>query len=212
MMAGAALGVALLASPAPGLDLGPRLWCVGDSITHYYAPALVRRESTWTITDLGRGGERSDRGLVRLISLLATRPPPDVVVLLYGANDVSTRVMDHDPRYGPEQAAANIREMAQQVRLAGAVPIVALPTGSPPPRAGDSPEARANLRALRRGFARLRRALRDEAPRVDVRLGRRDLYLDALHPRPAGVEVIARRVAAAVRRVLGERADRPAGR
>jgi lysophospholipase L1-like esterase len=204
MTAGAAaLGVALLASIVPRLDGGPRVWCVGDSITHYYAPALVRLAPTWTVTDFGKGGERSDRGLVRLIALLATRPAPDVVVLFYGANDVSTRVMDRDARYGAEQAAANVREMAQQVRLAGAVPIVALPIGSPPPAATDSPEARANLRALRRGFARLRRALREESPYADVRLPRREMFLDALHPRPAGVQLIARRVASAVRRVLG---------
>ncbi len=219
MIATAVLGIAALAAgvgPGLGLSLGlgpgPRVWCVGDSITHFYVPALVRREPTWTIADLGRGGERSDRGLVRLIALLAENPPPDVVILLYGANDVAARVLERDTRYGPAQAAANIREMARQVRLAGAVPIVALPIGAPPARDEDSPQARANLRALRRGFARLRRALRDEAPRVDVRLGQRLLFLDALHPRPAGVDVIARRAAAAVRRVVGARADRPADR
>ena len=204
-MTAASLGFAVLATMFHGLDRGPRVWCVGDSITHFYVPALVRREPTWTITDLGRGGERTDRGLVRLIALLLEHPPPDVVVLLYGANDVGARVMDGNGLYGPEEAAANIREMARQVRLAGAVPLVALPAGAPPARDEDPPEARANLHALRRGFARLRRALRHEAPRVDVRLPRRALFLDALHPRPAGVRMIARRVASAVRRIRGAR-------
>jgi hypothetical protein len=45
-----------------------------------------------------------------------------------------------------------------------------------------------------------------------VRLGQRLLFLDALHPRPAGVNLIARRAAAAIRRVLGARADPPADR
>jgi len=183
----------------------PRLWCVGDSITHFYAPVLATREPAWTVVDLGRGGERSDQGLVRLVALLAANPPPDVVVLAFGANDVATRVMDGDPTYGPRPAADNVREMARRVRAAGAVPIVGLPVGAPPPDPADDATARRNLRALRHAFARLRAALRDERPRVDLRLVRRELFLDALHPRPAGVERITRRVARAVRRAAAAR-------
>ena len=178
----------------------PRVWCVGDSITHFYAPVLATHERSWTVLDLGRGGERSDRGLVRLAGLLAENPAPDVVVIAFGANDLATRVMDGDRRYGPATAARNIREMARLVRAAGAVPIVALPSGAPPPDDGDDGTTRQNLRALRHEFAVLRRALRRERPRVDLRLVRRAHFLDAVHPRPAGVELIARRVARAVRR------------
>jgi lysophospholipase L1-like esterase len=179
----------------------PRVWCVGDSITHFYAPVLATREPRWTVLDLGRGGERSDRGLVRLAGLLAANPAPDVVVIAFGANDVATRVMDGDRRYGGVTAARNVREMARLVRAAGAVPIVALPSGAPPPDDGDDATARRNLRALRREFTALRRALRRERPRVDLRLLHRARFVDALHPRPVGVELIARRVARAVRRV-----------
>jgi lysophospholipase L1-like esterase len=212
MIVAALFAGALALGLDPALGLGPHVWCIGDSITHFYVPALRRLEPTWTITNYGRGGERSDRGLVRLSALLATRPAPDVVILLWGANDVGARVLAGDTRYGPAQAAANLREMALQVRLAGAIPIVALPIGAPPPRAEDPPKDRANLRALRRGFARLRRLLRTQAPRADLRLGRRHLFLDALHPRPAGVQVIAQRAAAAVRRALRSRASCPADR
>ena len=183
----------------------PRVWCVGDSITHFYAPVLATRERAWAVLDLGRGGERSDQGLVRLVALLAANPPPDVVVLVFGANDVARRVMDGDPAYGPGAAAENVREMARRVRAAGAVPIVALPVGAPPPDPADDETARRNLRALRHEFARLRAALRGERPRVDLRLVRRDLFLDALHPRPEGVERITRQVARAVRRAAAIR-------
>ena len=193
--------IVLLTSLAWDVRPRPRVWCVGDSITHFYVPVLVEHEPAWTIIDLGRGAERSDHGLLRVIALLAENPAPDVVILLFGANDVGARVLENDPAHGPAEAAANVREMARRVRAAGAVPVVALPVGAPPGTADDAPDARRNLRALRRGFAALRAALRGERPRVDLRLARRALFLDALHPRPAGVELIARRVAAAVRRV-----------
>ena len=193
--------IALASGLAWDVQPPPRVWCVGDSITHFYVPALVRLEPTWTVLDLGRGAERSDHGLVRLLGLLAENPPPEVVVLLFGANDVGARVLEGDREHGPAEAAANIHRMALLVRGAGAIPIVGLPVGTPPASDEDAPEARVRLRALRRGFAALRAALRADRPQADVRLPRRALFLDALHPRPAGVERIARRVAAAVRRV-----------
>jgi len=188
--------IALASGLAWDVQPPPRVWCVGDSITHFYVPALVRLEPTWTVVDLGRGAERSDHGLVRLLGLLAENPPPEVVVLLFGAN-----VLEGARAHGPAEAAANIRQMALLVRAAGAIPIIGLPVGTPPASDEDAPDAGVRLRALRRGFAALRAALRAERPQVDGRLPRRTLFLDALHPRPAGVERIARRVAAAVRRV-----------
>jgi len=97
LAANAAAYVVLWASGVSGLAWDvrppPRVWCVGDSITHFYVPALVRLEPTWTVLDLGRGAERSDHGFVRLLGLLAENPPPEVVVLLFGANDVGARVL-----------------------------------------------------------------------------------------------------------------------
>jgi lysophospholipase L1-like esterase len=199
------LALALAWSLSWDVQPPPRVWCVGDSITHFYSPVLATREPGWTVLDLGRGGERSDHGLVRLVGLLAENPAPDVVVIVFGANDVATRVMEGDRTYGPRSAAGNIRAMARLVRAAGAVPVVALPLGAPPPDAADDATVQRNLRALRRGFATLRAALRDERPRVDLRLLRRADFLDALHPRPAGVDLIARRVARAVRRAAAAR-------
>ena len=119
--------IALASGLAWDVQPPPRVWCVGDSITHFYVPALVRLEPAWTVLDLGRGAKRSDHGLVRLLGLLAENPPPDVVVLLFGANDVGARVLEGDRAYGPAEAAANIHRMALLVLTAGAIPIVGLP-------------------------------------------------------------------------------------
>jgi hypothetical protein len=43
-------------------------------LDHPLPPVLATREPRWTVLDLGRGGERSDRGLVRLVGLLAENP------------------------------------------------------------------------------------------------------------------------------------------
>jgi lysophospholipase L1-like esterase len=192
----------LVVGAAVGREPRPlRVWCVGDSITQRYAPVLAARGTGWAVTDLGVGGERSDAGRDRLAGLLAASPePPDVVVLLFGANDVVAGPLRGEAGYGPAEAAANIGEMVARVRSRGGRVLVGLPSGAPPLRPGDPPEARAIVRKLRRGFARLRRLLQLAYPgaTVDLRLSRYELFADVVHPTPAGSDVLARAVARAV--------------
>jgi lysophospholipase L1-like esterase len=201
--------LAMLAGLAGDVSGAPALqvWCVGDSIANHYAPALARLRPQWTVVDLGVGGERSDHGLERFAGLLAERPPPDVVLITFGTNDVVADRIYGEAGYGPARAAANVQEMAARARAVGAVAIVTLPVGAPPPAADDPPDGRTKLVALRRGLAGLRRALRPAHPRVDFRLTRKALFLDVVHPTPEGAQVIAERAAAAVTRALR---DRPA--
>jgi len=187
------------AASAPGL----RVWCLGDSITVRYAHPLAARRPDWTVVDLGLGGERSDEGRARLDRLLASdEARPAVAIIIYGANDIVAGRLDRKPGHGPAQAAENLRAIAARLRAAGIVPILALPVGAPPPAPTDDPEAHAKLLALRRGFAELRGALHRERPRVDFRLTDKALFVDAVHPSPAGSNVLAARAEIAVERAL----------
>lgn len=192
--------VLALLGPSAAADKPLQVWCVGDSIVRLYARELATLEPGWTVDDLGRGGERSTEGRPRLDTLLGERPAPDIVILIYGANDVVADRMRHEAGFGSESAAANIRAMAARVRAAGALPIIALPVGSPPLRPEDPAEARTTLVALRRGFAELRRLLHAEHPHVDFRLTKHEHFFDAVHPSPTGAQVIAARARLAVRR------------
>jgi lysophospholipase L1-like esterase len=196
-----------------GAGAGPlRVWCVGDSITQRFAPVLAAREAGWAVSDLGAGGERSDAGRERFAKLLdAAQVAPDVVVVQFGANDVMAGPLRGEPGYGPAEAAANVAAMVARVRARGARALVALPVGAPAPRPGDPAEARAILRTLRRGFARLRRRLQRANPgaTVDLRLTRHELFADVLHPTPAGSDELARRVARAVARATARRTPAP---
>ncbi len=192
------------ASDAGGGTL--RVWCLGDSIVRRYARELKRLESGWDIIDVGLGAERSDEGLVRLDLLLRQGATPDVVVIIYGANDLVAGMLHAQPGFGPETALENIRAMAKRLRAAGAIPIIALPVGAPPIRQQDPGEAQDTLKTLRQGFASLRRLLHRERPHVDFRLVRHELFIDPVHPSPAGGAIIARRARAAIRRALRQRA------
>ena len=196
------LAAGAAAGGAPGR---PRVWCVGDSLTQRYAPRVAAAAPGWDVGDFGVGGERSDAGRDRFTQLLATADaPPDVVVVEFGTNDVASDVLRHEPGYGPAEVVANVRDMAARAQARGACVLVGLPVGTPAPRPSDPAEARAIVRALRRGFAHLRRQLRAAYPgaTVDLRLETRELFVDVLHPTPAGSELLAGRVVRAVRRRL----------
>jgi lysophospholipase L1-like esterase len=143
---------------------------------------------------------------VRLQHLLRERAAPDVAVIIYGANDLFAGLVEGRSGFGPETARDNIRLMAQRLRAVGAVPIVALPVGTPAIRPQDAAEARRTLGILRPGFAELRALLHEERPHVDFRLVRHEHFVDALHPSPEGGALIARRVSAAIRRAMRDRA------
>jgi lysophospholipase L1-like esterase len=190
----------VLSPPLAAAQAPLRVWCVGDSIVLRYASVLRRLEPRWEVVDLGLGGERSDQGRARLETALKERPAPEVAIIIYGANDLVAGRLKGIPGHGPKTAAANIRAMTAALRAAGALPIVALPVGAPPPRPEDPPEGRQTLVVLRRGFAELRGLLHEERPHVDFRLTRQELFIDAVHPAPAGAAIIAARARAAVRR------------
>jgi lysophospholipase L1-like esterase len=191
-----------LLAPARAVADPLQVWCVGDSIVLRYARRLQALEPGWAVTDLGVGGERSDEGRARLEEVLRDRSAPDVAIIIYGANDLVAGRVQGMSGHGPESAATNIRAMAARLRAAGAIPIVALPVGSPPPRPDDPESGRRTLVTLRRGFRELRALLQRERPHVDFRLTRHEQFVDAVHPSPTGATLIAKRASQAVRRVL----------
>ena len=203
MRALALAALCIVATGAAASSPPLRVWCLGDSITVRYARALAARRPDWIVVDLGLGGERSDEGRARLDRLLASdEARPAVAIVIYGANDIVAGRLDHRPGQGPAQAAENLHAIAARLRDAGIVPIIALPVGAPPPSTEDAPDAHERLLALRRGFAELRRALHREQPRVDFRLTEKALFVDAVHPTPAGGAVLAARAEAAIKRAL----------
>lgn len=203
-----ALVVPLLA-PSAEASTPLQVWCLGDSIVRFYVGELARLEPTWNVVDVGVGGERSDQGRTRLENLLGERPPPDVAIIIFGANDVVAGRLRGETGVGPETAAANIRAMAARLRAAGALPIIALPVGAPPVRLGDPGPDRFTLVALRRGFAELRTLLHAERPHVDFRLTRHELFVDAVHPSPSGAAILAARARAAIQRARANQGNAP---
>lgn len=206
------------AAPAPSArretaeqtaTLGPdalRIVVVGDSLAAGYGlaeeqafPARVEeglRQRGWGVEVVNGGvsGDTTAGGLARLAWLL--RQEPDIVVIELGAND-GLRGLPLDT------IAANLRQMAQRSRQAGArVLLVGMRV---PPNYGDDYAGR---------FSELyvRLAAELDVPLMPFLLdgvgGRPDLNLpDGIHPNAEGHAVVAAAVVAHLEPILREVAD-----
>src|SRR5262249_30262168 len=154
--------------------------------------------------EYGLDHETGVEGLVRLQTLLAEKPPPNVVVILEGANDIGFHLMG-DPNYplGGYGASFNVRAMAAAVWAAGAVPVTALPVGTISPRL--FPFARHFILAFRREYRTLGAPLRDQNPNVHFRLRYIDEFATvgfSIHESDLGSMVLSRRVVVVVEWLL----------
>jgi len=189
------------------------LYCLGDSLTFGYGVNRTQRwihlaaqQSGWQLINLGISGDTTGGMLTRLQTQLIPKLAQQHdrhVMLMGGCNDIF---------YGGSAATAqaNMGSMAHQLLAAGAFPIIGSPlplcVGDVPQdwaSVVDFPQAAVMIADYRMWCADFCRAfgipyidfygdfLRDGAPN-------RTLYLDGLHPTPAGHQLMARRVVQAL--------------
>ncbi|MBI3463483.1 MAG: prolyl oligopeptidase family serine peptidase [Planctomycetes bacterium] len=83
------------------------------------------RERGWKVrvTNAGIGGERTDQALLRLERDVLIKKPR-LVTIMYGTNDSYVDAGNHVSRLPPETYRANLRELVERVRAAGATPLL----------------------------------------------------------------------------------------
>lgn len=200
----------------PKPDAKPPLTIVtlGDSITRGERTG-VKREETFAalleadikargvevkVINVGIGGERTDGALARLEKdVLAVKPK--LVTIMYGTNDSYVDKGQDKPRLTREEYRANLAKLVQNIRAAGAIPVIMTE-----PRwgktagangAGEHPNIR--LESYMEACREVARELK--APLVDhyaawsgaEKAGRviGDWTTDQCHPNPAGCRVLA---------------------
>ncbi len=190
------------------------LICLGDSLTFGYGVRpqerwlhLAARETGWRIVNRGVSGDTTGGMLARLREVLEARPAPDRVLLMGGANDIFYSGSDRAAR-------ANMGAMLHQLLSAGLRPAAGIPMpiaqSGYPERWGaavDFPGAAALLDAYDRWLEAYCGAF--GIPTVDFRgdfvsadgRPRGELYLDGLHPNPAGHRLMAARLARFLRTI-----------
>ena len=182
----------------------PIVWALGDSITNSYAPILARANPQWSIVNLARSGETSGKAVSRLSSILSTQPAPEVVVILYGANDIFGSVPTVTIK-------SNILRMKQMLAERRPTVLVGLPFAPPRPQKDTPipskapPEFLAALAKMYGGYNDLRDALSTVRPTVDFQFTRDDYLADIVHPNAAGAEFLAERAARKIRWALHHR-------
>ncbi len=182
------------------------LYCLGDSLTFGFG---VRRQERWTnlaqqqtalqVINFGCNGDTTGGILARLQTVLATQPRGKVLIM-GGSNDIF---------YGGDMAGAkaNIGALLQQTMAAGFQPIVGIPLPVDP---ANAPAAWSQVV----DFERAAKLLEEYAAWlkgfcnafgvefVDFRADflncdqsvKTQLFLDGLHPNPAGHLLMAQRL------------------
>ena len=163
------------------------------------APAFAR-STGFDIINKGVNGDTT-AGIAARFDADVLSHNPDVVFFLTGANDFIFR------EAGPEEAFANLEQMAEQADAIGAVSVYITPTPVDADKAGYMWLAGCGISydAVNRDLANFSEMLKGSGrPFVDinrlyqeyvVELGDPELaYLDGLHPTPDGHKFIARQV------------------
>lgn len=190
----------LLAAGGRAGAAAPIVWLFGDSITGNYAPVVAAAHPEWEVRNFGKGGERSAAAAIRLQGLLDTEPPPDVVVLETGTNDMLDYTVFANPdTHSPVDTTARIAAMRDSLTARRITVIIATPVGTLHPlRKYGLP--RFGYLVYGRALSQLRALLRRMPPVVSLRISSDRLYADFVHPNAVGNALLARRVAAAVGR------------
>jgi len=109
----------------------------GDSITKGYRPgvrlhqtfcALLERDLrelgfNVIVTNIGKGRERTDQALDRLINQVVSRNP-DIVLLMYGTNDSHIDVGKDSSRLDIDKYKVNLHELIKKLREANIQPVL----------------------------------------------------------------------------------------
>jgi sialidase-1 len=134
-----------------------RIVCLGDSITKGYRPG-VKEEKTFPalleaalrkdkidaeVLNVGIGGETSTQGLKRLKAAVIDQQP-DIVTVMYGANDSYIDIGKTAPRVPIDEYRSNLTTIVRDLRKAGITPILMTTNyygaGHPPDGSGKNPQ------------------------------------------------------------------------
>lgn len=139
-----------------------RIVCLGDSITKGYRPgvkeeeafparleaALRKEKIDAEVLNVGIGGETSTQGLKRLRTAVIDQHP-DVVTVMYGANDSYIDNGKTSPRVPLDEYRANLTTIVRDLRKAGITPIVMTTNyygaAHPPDGSGKHPQLQMDI-------------------------------------------------------------------
>jgi lysophospholipase L1-like esterase len=206
--------LAILSSRVDAAEPAKRVLLLGDSITKGVRPGVAKDQTFGaqlesmlkakgrdvSIVNGGIGSERTDQALARLDEVLKSHRP-DIVTLMYGANDSYVDPGKNEPRLPVDRYKKNLLELIERIERAGAKPVLmtsprwaddARPNGL-----GENPNIRLEPFAEAvRGLARERKlplvdhyTAWSEARQQGTVL--RKWTTDGLHPNPEGHRVIA---------------------
>jgi sialidase-1 len=134
-----------------------RIVCLGDSITKGHRPGVkeedafparleagLRKEKIDVeVLNVGIGGETSAQGLKRLKAAVIDQQP-DIVTVMYGANDSYIDKGKTDPRIPIDEYRSNLTAIVRDLRTAGISPILMTTNyygaGHPPDGSGKHPQ------------------------------------------------------------------------
>jgi sialidase-1 len=133
-----------------------RVICLGDSITKGYRPGVKEEEAFPALLDsairkdggevlnVGIGGETSSQGLKRLKATVIDQKP-DVVTIMYGANDSYIDKGKSATRVTLDEYRSNLTKIVRELRQGGVTPILMTTNrygdGHPPDGSGKHPQS-----------------------------------------------------------------------
>lgn len=191
-----------------------RIVTLGDSITKGVRPgvtaaetfaALLQKQAAAAgyeaeVVNVGIGGERTDQALERLDRDVLARSP-DIVTVMYGANDSYVDPGKTAPRLSPEQFRENLERIVDGLQAAGArVVLMTEPRwgANPNPNGlGEHPNVRLDqFMILVREVASAKKVpladhFADWTRREKEGLDLATVTTDLLHPNPAGHRLLA---------------------
>lgn len=210
-----------------------RIVCLGDSITLGVRPGLLPEQTfeavlagmlandgiAVEVINAGVGGETTSGGLARFHEAVVEKHP-DYVTIMYGTNDSAVDEERSSPRLLLPLYERNLRTLVDDARSAGISPILMtpIPLGEDWSYTVWSPyrERGANCVIVSYVDAVRNVAVEERVPLVDnfqawreweksTGAGIESLQTDSCHPNPAGHDLIARTLHAAITPLLGPR-------
>ncbi len=202
----------------------PRIITLGDSITrgvnyvkadqtfaYQLQQALTKAGAKVEVVNLGVGGERTDQALGRMQKIIDLKP--DIVTIMYGANDSWVDKGKKDARISEAEFGANLKELVVRLRKESITPILMtsprLGDKHGPNGAGEHPNGRLErLIVICRAVAKeLKVPLVDHFAHWDASNKNSDIgawTTDQVHANERGNQEIAKLMLPVVRKALGK--------